>query len=95
MEYKEVKYDYNKEVKRLLTEQIANQNEIINKLFEYKKEEQRNNKVYMYCILSVTIMIFLICITMVVSYFFADYNTTNINTNTNTNTMIGDDLNGK
>lgn len=95
MEDKEVKYDYNKEVKRLLTEQIANQNEIINKLFEYKKEEQRNNKVYMYCILSVTIMIFLICITMVVSYFFADYNTTNINTNTNTNTMIGDDLNGK
>ena len=95
MEYKEVKYDYNKEVKRLLTEQITNQNEIINKLFEYKKEEQRNNKVYMYCILSVTIMIFLICITMVVSYFFADYNTTNINTNTNTNTMIGDDLNGK
>ena len=95
MEYKEVKYDYNKEVKRLLTEQIANQNEIINKLFEYKKEEQRNNKVYMYCILSVTIMIFLICITMVVSYFFADYNTTNINSNTNTNTMIGDDLNGK
>ena len=84
-----------KEVKRLLTEQIANQNEIINKLFEYKKEEQRNNKVYMYCILSVTIMIFLICITMVVSYFFADYNTTNINSNTNTNTMIGDDLNGK
>lgn len=95
MEDKEVKYDYNKEVKRLLTEQIANQNEIINKLFEYKKEEQRNNKVYMYCILSVTIMIFLICITMVVSYFFADYNTTNINSNTNTNTMIGDDLNGK
>ena len=84
-----------KEVKRLLTEQITNQNEIINKLFEYKKEEQRNNKVYMYCILSVTIMIFLICITMVVSYFFADYNTTNINSNTNTNTMIGDDLNGK
>ena len=64
MEDKEVKYDYNKEVKRLLTEQITNQNEIINKLFEYKKEEQRNNKVYMYCILSVTIMIFLICITM-------------------------------
>lgn len=95
MEDKEVKYDYNKEVKRLLTEQITNQNEIINKLFEYKKEEQRNNKVYMYCILSVTIMIFLICITMVVSYFFADYNTTNINSNTNTNTMIGDDLNGK
>ena len=65
---KEVKINYyNKEVKRLLTEQIENQNEIINKLFEYKKEEQRNNKVYMYCILSVTIMIFLICITMVVS----------------------------
>ena len=90
---KEVKTNYyNKEVKRLLTEQIENQNEIINKLFEYKKEEQRINKVYMYCILSVTIMIFLICITMVVSYFFADYNTTNINSNTNT--MIGDDLNG-
>ena len=92
---KEVKTNYyNKEVKRLLTEQITNQNEIINKLFEYKKEEQRNNKVYMFCILSVTIMIFLICITMVVSYFFADYNTTNINSNTNTNTMIGDELNG-
>ena len=90
---KEVKINYyNKEVKRLLTEQIASQNEIINKLFEYKKEEQRNNKVYMYCILSVTIMIFLICITMIVSYFFADYNTTNINSNTNT--LIGDDLNG-
>ena len=91
MEDKEVKYDYNKEVKNLLTEQIKRQNEIIDILLKDKESSKRLTKTEIYSIVSLAAMIFLICMAFILSYFFGDYEVSTVNNNnTNTNSLGGD-----
>ena len=82
-----------KEVTEMFMEQIDARDKIINKLLEERIENRKINKWELVSILTIAFMIFLICISCILSYFFADYDTTNINSNTNTMKM-GDDLNG-
>lgn len=72
-----------KEVRELFMEQIKSRDKIIEKLLEERVENRRINKWELVSILLLAFMIFLICITFILSYFFADYSITNVNTNTN------------
>ena len=72
-----------REVTEMFMEQIEARDKIINKLLEERIENRKINKWELASIVTLAFMIFLICITFILSYFFSDYEVTNINSNTN------------
>lgn len=72
-----------REVTEMFIKQIEARDKIINKLLEERIENRKINKWELASIVTLAFMIFLICITFILSYFFADYEVTNINSNTN------------
>ena len=72
-----------REVTEMFIKQIEARDKIINKLLEERIENRKINKWELASIVTLAFMIFLICITFILSYFFADYDVTNINSNTN------------
>lgn len=72
-----------KDVTEMFMEQIEARDKIINKLLDERIENRKINKWELASIVTLAFMIFLICITFILSYFFADYEVTNINSNTN------------
>lgn len=72
-----------KEVTEMFMEQIEARDKIINKLLEERIENRKINKWELASIVTLAFMIFLICITFILSYFFADYEVTNVNSNIN------------
>lgn len=61
----------NKEVAQLLIEQVKARDEIIKELMEINKSKQ--NKPELTVILTIATFMFVIMLTMIFSYFFADY----------------------
>lgn len=72
-----------REVTEMFIEQIETRDKIINKLLEERIENRKINKWELASIVTLAFMIFLICITFILSYFFADYEVTNVNSNIN------------
>lgn len=72
-----------REVTEMFMEQIEARDKIINKLLEERIENRKINKWELASIVTLAFMIFLICITFILSYFFADYEVTNVNSNIN------------
>lgn len=72
-----------REVTEMFIEQIEARDKIINKLLEERIENRKINKWELASIVTLAFMIFLICITFILSYFFADYEVTNVNSNIN------------
>ena len=59
-----------KEVTEMFMEQIDARDKIINKLLEERIENRKINKWELLSILTLAFMIFLICISCILSYFF-------------------------
>ena len=59
-----------KEVTEMFMEQIDARDKIINKLLEQRIENRKINKWELVSILTLAFMIFLICISCILSYFF-------------------------
>lgn len=59
-----------KEVTEMFMEQIDARDKIINKLLEERIENRKINKWELVSILALAFMIFLICISCILSYFF-------------------------
>lgn len=76
---------YDKEVENLYKEQIKSRDDIITKLLDERMENRKINRLEFFTIIILAFMIFVICMTFVLSYFFSDYEVQNFNTNTNTN----------
>ena len=68
----------NKEVVQLLIEQVKARDEIIKELVEINKSKQ--NKPELTVILTIATFMFVIMLTMIFSYFFADYGCATSNT---------------
>ena len=76
---------YDKEVENLYKEQIKSRDDIITKLLDERMENRKINRLEFFTIIILAFMIFVICMTFVLSYFFSDYEVQNFNSNTNTN----------
>lgn len=72
-----------REVTEMFMEQIKYRDKIIEKLLDERIENRKINKWELASIVTLAFMIFLICIAFILSYFFSDYEVTNINSNTN------------
>ena len=78
----------NKEVAQLLIEQVKARDEIIKELVEINKSKQ--NKPELTVVLTIATFMFVIMLTMIFSYFFADYGYATSNTSiSNSNCMEG------
>ena len=76
---------YDKEVENLYKEQIKSRDDIITKLLDERMENRKINRLEFFTIIILAFMIFAICMTFILSYFFSDYEEQNLNSNTNTN----------
>lgn len=76
---------YDKEVENLYKEQIKSRDDIITKLLDERMENRKINRLEFFTIIILAFMIFVICMTFILSYFFSDYEVQNFNSNTNTN----------
>lgn len=76
---------YDKEVENLYKEQIKSRDDIITRLLDERMENRKINRLEFFTIIILAFMIFVICMTFVLSYFFSDYEVQNFNSNTNTN----------
>ena len=78
----------NKEVAQLLIEQVKARDEVIKELIEINKSKQ--NKPELTVILTIATFMFVILLTMIFSYFFADYGYSTSNTSiSNSNCVEG------
>ena len=61
---------YDKEVENLYKEQIKSRDDIITKLLDERMENRKINRLEFFTIIILAFMIFVICMTFVLSYFF-------------------------
>lgn len=76
----------NKEVAQLLIEQVKARDEVIKELIEINKSKQ--NKPELTVILTIATFMFVIMLTMIFSYFFADYGYATSNTSINNSNYV-------
>ena len=76
----------NKEVAQLLIEQVKARDEVIKELIEINKSKQ--NKPELTVILTIATFMFVIMLTMIFSYFFADYGYAASNTSINNSNSV-------
>lgn len=67
--------DY-KEILELFLNQIRERDKLVNKLLQNEVENRKFYKFAIICTVIIAVLLFLICITMVISYFFADWSNT-------------------
>ena len=76
----------NKEVAQLLIKQVKARDEVIKELIEINKSKQ--NKPELTVILTIATFMFVIMLTMIFSYFFADYGYAASNTSINNSNSV-------
>lgn len=74
-----------KDILDLFLNQIRERDKVIDKLIENDHKNRTVFKFQLICVVLIALMLFLICITMIISYFFADWsNTSSISNEVNT-----------